>query len=91
MEFITANELKTKGISSLEKVFAKEDEVIISVRGKPRYVVMELEQYDRLREADIYMAWKEAREAVVKGDYEVIDSVEDHMKRLENELAEDNV
>ena len=54
MQVVTANELKTKGVNSLEKALNQEDNAIISVRGKPRFVVMELEQYDQLREAGIF-------------------------------------
>ena len=87
MQVVTANELKTKGVNSLEKVLDQEDEAIISVHGKPRYVVMELEQYDRLREAEIFLAWQEARNDYKKGDYEIVENVGEHIKRLENELS----
>lgn len=35
---ITANDLKTKGIPVLEYSLANQDEAVITVRGKPRYV-----------------------------------------------------
>ena len=50
MNTVTANELKTQGVSAFESLLKKDDEVIISVRGKNRYVVMELEKYNKLRE-----------------------------------------
>ena len=50
MEHVTASELKTRGVSALEEALAENDGTIISVRGKPRFVVMGIEQYDRLRE-----------------------------------------
>ena len=50
MSSVTANELKTKGISAVESRLENDDEVLISVHGKDRYVVMTLEKYDRLRE-----------------------------------------
>ena len=37
---ITANDLKTKGIPVIENCLNHQDEAIITVRGKPRYVVM---------------------------------------------------
>jgi hypothetical protein len=42
---ISANELKTKGVSRLDEITASGDEAIITVRGKNRYVVLTLEQY----------------------------------------------
>jgi len=89
MEQVTASELKTRGVSALEEALAKHDGTIISVRGKPRFVVMGIEQYDQLREDRIYAAWQEAREAVAKGNYRVINDVDEHMARLERELAEE--
>ena len=85
MNAITANELKTRGISAVEDQLENEDEVIISVRGKDRYVVMSLEKFARLREFELDMAVKEAR-----ADYEagntVTESVEDHVKRVTDAL-----
>jgi prevent-host-death family protein len=85
MNAITANELKIRGISAVEDQLENEDEVIISVRGKDRYVVMSLEKFARLREFELDMAVKEAR-----ADYEagntVTESVEDHIKRVTDAL-----
>jgi hypothetical protein len=41
---VTANELKTKGISRIDEITSNGDEAIISVRGKQRYVVLRVEQ-----------------------------------------------
>lgn len=42
---ISANDLKTRGISAIEAVLADHAEAIVSVRGKGRYVVMDIEHY----------------------------------------------
>jgi len=85
MNAITANELKIRGISAVEEQLEDEDEIIISVRGKDRYVVMSLEKFASLREFELDMAVMEAR-----ADYEagntVTESVEDHMKRVTDAL-----
>ena len=65
MNAITANELKIRGVSAVEDRLENEEEVIISVRGKDRYVVMSLEKYAMLREFELDMAVMEAR-----ADYE---------------------
>ena len=85
MNAITANELKTRGITAVEDLLETEEEVIISVRGVEKYVVMGLEKYARLRESELDMAVKEAR-----ADYEagrtVMENVDDHMKRVVDEI-----
>ena len=86
MSTITANDLKTKGISALETALEDQDEAIISVRGKPRFVVMDIAHYEQLREAEIHAAWQEARAAADKGDY-VVEAAEEHIARIQRELA----
>jgi len=85
MNTITANELKTRGISAVEDQLETEDQVIISVRGVDKYVVMGLEKYARLRESELDMAIKEAR-----ADYEagrtIKENINDHMKRVVDEI-----
>ena len=61
MAVITANDLKTKGISDIEHILQDAQEVVISVRGKPRYVVMDVTRYDVLRECEIVAAWAQTQ------------------------------
>ena len=56
MNMLTANELKTKGISAVESRLKVDEEVVISVRCKDRYVVMDLDKYARLREYELTIA-----------------------------------
>lgn len=87
MVVVTANDLKTKGISDIERILQEEQEVVISVRGKPRYVVMDIAHYDFLRECEIASAWAQAREDVAAGRYRR-ESADEHMARLEGELTD---
>jgi PHD/YefM family antitoxin component YafN of YafNO toxin-antitoxin module len=82
---ISANELKTKGVSAIENNLGQEKEVIITVRGKERFVVMELEHYNYLRECELESALHQARSDVEAGRY-VIESVDAHIKRVTDEL-----
>ena len=78
---ISANELKTKGVSRLDEITASGDEAIISVRGKNRYVVLTLEQYNYLRECELEAALVETRKDLKEGSV-VEESVEDHLNRI---------
>jgi prevent-host-death family protein len=86
MTVVTANDLKTKGISDIERALQEEQEVVISVRGKPRYVVMDLTHYDYLRECEIAAAWAQTREDVAAGRYRR-ESADAHVARIKDELA----
>ncbi len=85
MAFITANELKKKGISLLEDKVGKDEETIITVRGKNKYVVIGMGKYNQYREYELNAAIMETREDIKKGDF-IIESVDDHIKRLKKNL-----
>ncbi|MCP4488408.1 MAG: type II toxin-antitoxin system Phd/YefM family antitoxin [Gammaproteobacteria bacterium] len=85
MNTVTANDLKTQGISAVEAKLKSDEEVIISVRGKDRYVVMDIEQYAKLRECELAVALQEAKADVETGRYNS-DSVTEHMLRVTDEL-----
>ena len=85
MTVITANDLKTKGLSNIEDLLQSADEIIISVRGKPRYVVLDIQQYERLREQELEAAWFQAREDVAAGRYRQ-ESADSHIARLRDEI-----
>ncbi len=85
MRALTANDLKTRGVSAVEEGLQHNEEVLISVRGKERYVVMAIETYNRLRELELAAAVAEAKADYAAGRYNT-DSVEGHIKRITDEL-----
>lgn len=88
MPQLTANDLKTRGISAIESVLATQPEAMISVRGKERYVVMDVAHYHYLRECELDAALAQSRADVAAGRA-VVESAEQHMARLEGMLAAD--
>jgi len=85
VSILTANELKTRGISAVESHLKEDEEVIISVRGKDRYVVMDIQKYARLREYELAGALQEAKADVEAGRY-TTESIAEHMKQVAGEL-----
>lgn len=85
MDSITANELKTRGISAVEDRVEAGEDVIVSVRGRDRFVVMSLEKYDRLREFELDLALQEARADYAAGRV-VTESVDDHLRRVADDV-----
>ncbi|HEX9778416.1 MAG TPA: type II toxin-antitoxin system Phd/YefM family antitoxin [Geopsychrobacteraceae bacterium] len=81
MKAITANELKTKGVASIDAVLTEQAEAIISVRGKDRYVVMDLETYNRLRVCELEAALYQAKREIAEGKG-IEESVDEHLTRL---------
>ncbi len=78
---IAANDIKTKGVSSIEDALREHSEAKITVRGKEKYVVMRVEDYQHLREAELEAALWESRQDIENKDYK-IQSVADHIQEL---------
>jgi len=81
MKAITANELKIKGVASIDAALAEQEEAIISVRGKERYVVMDMETYNRLRICELEAALYQAKREIAEGKG-IEESVDEHLERL---------
>ena len=81
MNTISANDLKTKGVSAIEQALMDQQEASVTVRGQMKYVVMSREQYAHLRECELEAALAESNADLDAGRF-VKESVEQHMRRL---------
>lgn len=82
MTSLSANDLKTKGVSAIELALNSAPEVAISVRGKDRFVVMDLAHYHYLRECELDAALAQTRADIAAGRT-VQESPEAHLARLD--------
>jgi prevent-host-death family protein len=78
---ITATDIKNKGISFVEKLIEKYGKVFISVRGKRKFVILPIDEYEKLKEVELEMVIKQAEEDYKNGRY-IKESAEEHFKRL---------
>ncbi len=85
MTAITANDLKKKGVSLLDPILKDEAEVVITVRGKNRYVVLNMDSYNHFRECELEAALLETKRDLAEGQY-VFESVVDHIRRITDEV-----
>ncbi len=86
MSNLTANDLKTKGVAAIEAVLAERPEAIVSVRGKDRFVVMEIAQYHHLRECELESALAETRADIAAGRF-TKGTPAAHIKRVKKSAA----
>ncbi len=82
MSHISANDLKTKGISAIESALSTSREAIVSVRGKDRFVVMDMAQYHYLRECELDAALAQTHADLAAGRT-VQESPAAHLARLD--------
>lgn len=83
---LTANDLKTRGVAAIEAALTERQEAIVSVRGKDRYVVMEIAHYYYLRECELKVALAETRADIAAGRF-VEESPAAHVKRVKKTAA----
>ena len=86
MSRLNANDLKTRGVAAIEAVLESQPEAMISVRGKERFVVMEIAHYHYLRECELDAALAQSQADVAAGRF-VEESATDHVARLQALLA----
>ncbi len=53
MNSITASQLKTEGIAAIEKQLAIHCETVITVQGKEKFVVMDMQRYNYLQKCEL--------------------------------------
>lgn len=83
MGTISANSLKTRGISAIAEALSQTTEAVVSVRGRDRYVVMDLEHYHYLRESELTAALAESQADIEAGRF-VEETVDEHLQRLDD-------
>lgn len=84
MNTVNANELKVRGVTAIEAALVDEQEVAITVRGKRRFVVVDIDYYQYLRECELESAVRQAKADIAAGRY-VIESAEQHIDRITKE------
>ncbi len=85
---IPASEVKQKGVSIFDDFLQKSDEVIINVRGKDKYVVLDIERYKRFREHELDLAYMQMMQDIKEGDYKV-QSAKEHIDEIFSELEDE--
>ena len=83
MATITANDIKRRGVASIAEILENSQDATISVRGKNKYVVMSIQQYQHMRECELEVALLEAREDRKAG--KIVDkTIDEHIAGLKN-------
>jgi len=85
MVYVSVGELKKKGITLLDDAIGDQEGAIITVRGRSKYVIMDMNTYNRFREYELEAALIETRKDLAEGHF-LEESVEDHIHRITNEV-----
>lgn len=88
---ITANDLKRNGIAGIDRAMTKSDErqVLVDVRGKAKYIILDIDEYNFFREYQLDKAIAEAEVCLAVGDVRVIDDLDNYAQQLQDEIKSD--
>ena len=81
---ISANDLKVKGIKAIETELADKEEAVITLRGKPKFVVIDIERYDEIRAYELDLAYEEIKKEINEGRAKRIKSEEELNAHIES-------
>ena len=82
---ISANEIKQRGVSFFDTLFDKFDELIINVRGKDKYVVLDIKRYKEFRASELDLAYMQTMQDIEQGKYKR-QSAKEYIAELQDEL-----
>jgi len=81
---VTANELKTKGIQALEKEIKNNGQAIITHRGKSKYVVIDIEEFDNYLAYKLDLDYQKVLKEIEKGDFKELSNINDISKHIDS-------
>ena len=88
---ITANELKRNGVAGIERVMQDNNEtgVMVDVRGKAKYVILSVDEFNEYRKYQLDQAIAETEACLAKGECSTIEDFDSYAQLLEKEIAND--
>jgi len=83
--------LKRNGVSGIECVMleSEDSQVFVDVRGKAKYVILAVEEFNLFLEYQLDKAIAEAEYCLKTGDVQVIDNVDSYAHQLQDEIKRD--
>jgi len=84
-------DLRNRGVKAIDKEINENGIATLSYRGKPKYVIINIDEYEKLRELEIMLSYYKAREDIQKGNFEIIKTENDlnnHLEELKNYIKE---
>jgi hypothetical protein len=59
--------------------------VTLSYRGKPKYIIVEIDKYEKLKELELLIAYSKIKKEIENGEFEIVETEKDlekHLKEL---------
>ena len=82
---VSANKVKKRGVSLFERLLTKANELIITVRGKQKFVVLDIDRYNEFKKYELDIAYLKAMNDIKNKNYKE-QSAKEHISELLDEL-----
>ena len=84
---IAATDIKQREVSMFDRLLNKADELIINVRGKDKYVVLDIERYKAFRAGELDLAYLQTQRDIEAGHY-TVQTAQEHIDEIQAELKD---
>ena len=84
-------DLRNRGIKAIDEEINKNGIATLSYRGKPKYVIIDIDEYEKLRELELILAYSQAKENIKKGNFEIIKTekeVDNYIEELKKSIQD---
>lgn len=88
---INVLDLRNKGVKAIDDEIKANGIATLSYRGKPKYIIIEIDEYERLRELELMWAYQKAKEDIANGNVEIVktyEELENHLNDLKKSISE---
>ena len=80
---INVVDIRKRGMRAIEEEIENKSEVILSYKGKPSYVIIPMEKYEKLIENDLEDKYQKVLSEYQNGDCEEMSNLNDLQKHTE--------
>ncbi len=77
-------DIRNRGVKAIEQEIADHGMATLGYRGKPKYVIVEIDAYEKFKEWELQHAYEEAKKEIESGRYTSISDEEALKKHIEN-------
>ena len=76
-------DIRTRGIKAVDEEIESNGMATLTYRGKPKYVIFKIDEYERFKELEMELAYKEAMREIERGEYKSLKSTQDIEKHIQ--------
>ena len=77
-------DIRNRGIKAVDEEIANNGIATLTYRGKPKYVIFKIDEYERFKELEMELAYKEAVEDIKNGNYKAVKNIQELEKHIQD-------